>query len=282
MPEDIYEGDDKPLSFDPKILSTMQNEDRTPMFSDDQITNLGKFSGEKGQAKLAKAFLDTEKFKGRALIPPKEGATEQEIAEFNTKLAKVQGVPDSPEGYEIKRPDQMPEGMIYDEEMENWFRKMAHSNKWTQASVNSIVQEYNKRQFERNSSYNEAVTKEEGTYRTELGEEKSLAILGKSDDPNNIGSIKRCLLVASAALGLDYKNEQGGPESKLIDCLELFGKNGCLGDKVPLSKFIAWAAERIPEVNEGTTITGASKTGTTGKQDTLASIYSKSPELAKK
>lgn len=270
------------LIFNPESLSEMQNEDRTPMFSDEQINNLGKFSGEKGQAKLAKAFIDTESFKGRALIPPKDGSTDEEKAKFEQKLAKVRGVPDNPEGYQIERPAQMPEGMIYDEDMENWFKQQAHANNWTQESVSKVVAEYNKRQFDNNSTYTETVKKAEGEFRTELGEEKALQILGKANDPNNIGSIKRCLLFASAALGLDYKNEQGGPESHLIDCLDLFGKNGCLGDKIPIVKFISWAAERIPEVNEGTTITGAPSTGAAGTKTDLSAIYSKSPELAKK
>ena len=165
------------LSFDPQTLSSMQNEDRTPMFNDEQITNLRKFAGEKGQAKLAKAFLDTESFKGRALIPPKEGATPDEIAKFETKLAKVRGVPDSPEGYVIERPAQMPEGMIYDEDMENWFRQMAHSNKWTQQAVSKAVAEYNKRQFENHSTYTETVKTNEEEYRTSLGESQALAII---------------------------------------------------------------------------------------------------------
>lgn len=270
------------LSFDPQTLSSMQNEDRSPMFSDEQITNLGKFSGEKGQAKLAKAFLDTESFKGRALIPPKEGATPEEKANFETKLAKVRGVPDSPEGYVIERPAQMPEGMIYDVDMENWFRQMAHSNNWTQEAVKKAVADYNKRQFEQNSTYTETAKKNEEEYRTGLGDAQALAILGTPNDPNNIGSVKRCLLFASKALGLDYANEQGGPESHLIDSLELFGKNGSLGDKIPIVKFIQWASERIPEVNEGITVTGAASTGATGGKTDLSGIYSKSPELAKK
>jgi len=276
----MEENDVETLSFDPQTLSTMQNDDRTPMFSDEQIINLRKFSGEKGQAKLAKAFLDTESFKGRALIPPKEGAPPDEIAKFETKLAKVRGVPDSPEGYQIERPAQMPEGMIYDEDMENWFRQMAHSNKWTQQAVSKAVADYNKRQFERHSTYTETVKTAEEEYRTGLGESQALAILGTPNDPNNIGSVKRCLLFASKALGLDYTNDQGGPESHLIDSLELFGKNGCIGDKIPVVKFIQWAAERIPEVNEGTTLTGAPSTGEKGTD--LSSIYSKSPELAKR
>lgn len=276
----MEENEVEALSFDPQTLSSMQNEDRTPMFSDEQIQGLGKFAGEKGQAKLAKAFLDTESFKGRALIPPKEGATPDEIAKFETKLAKVRGVPDSPEGYVIGRPAQMPEGMIYDEDMENWFRQVAHSNKWTQQAVNKAVADYNKRQFEHHSTYTETVKKNEEEYRTGLGESQALAILGTPNDPNNVGSVKRCLLFASKELGLDYTNDQGGPESHLLDSFELFGKNGCLGDKIPVVKFIQWASERIPEVNEGTTVTGTSSTGEKGTD--LSAIYSKSPELAKK
>ena len=70
---------------------------------------------------LGKAFLDADGKLKNAVTLPREGASDQEQAEFFSKL----GRPESPDKYQLERP-KLPEGMQYNEDKEKKYRSAAH------------------------------------------------------------------------------------------------------------------------------------------------------------
>lgn len=74
--------------------------------------------------------------KADAVFIPGEGATEQEIAEYRAKI----GVPDTPEGYGIKTPNDLPEGVEVDDEIMAEFAGVAHKLGLTPEQVNGLQQ----------------------------------------------------------------------------------------------------------------------------------------------
>lgn len=60
-----------------------------------------------------KSHRELESRLGKSIVLPGENATPEEIAEFRRKAL---GVPESPEGYEVKLPDNLPDALKSDEE----------------------------------------------------------------------------------------------------------------------------------------------------------------------
>lgn len=72
---------------------------------------------------------------------PKEG---QALAEWRRANAQVFGLPESPDGYELARPD-LPEGMPWDADFEAEARKLAHERGLAAEDLQSLVDLYAKR-----------------------------------------------------------------------------------------------------------------------------------------
>lgn len=70
---------------------------------------------------------------------PGENATKEEINAWNKAL----NIPENGDGYEIKRPEKMPEGMLYNETLEAGFRQTAHKLGLTQAQTKGLYEFYN-------------------------------------------------------------------------------------------------------------------------------------------
>lgn len=163
----------------------------------------------------------------------------------HTHIKKIQGVPDGPEGYNIERPETMPEGMEYDIGLENWFRKEVHAAGGSNALVSSLVTAWNKRGFGAHEASENQAKETEEKMLAEMGQEKFTAAFGKAGDPNQIGNVKRCLIAASKELNLDYKDDKGFPQSHLLDGLEQNRKGGRIGDKAPVMKFVNWVYNKF-------------------------------------
>jgi len=78
--------------------------------------------GYKTPDDLAKAYFNLESKLGQALVPPGEGAGQDEWNAFYEKL----GRPEKPEGYQFKMPEGVPEDMPYDAESAEKFKAWAH------------------------------------------------------------------------------------------------------------------------------------------------------------
>lgn len=84
-----------------------------------------KLAEFKSVGDLAKSYLGAQELIGRkavGLVPPKADASDEDKAAFDKELRGVLGVPDAPDGYELK----MAEGVDADETLVNWFKGTAH------------------------------------------------------------------------------------------------------------------------------------------------------------
>lgn len=66
---------------------------------------------------------------------PGEGATAEEISAFRKSL----GIPEKPEDYGVKKPDQLPEGVQWNEEKAAELVKLAHENNITPKALNALM-----------------------------------------------------------------------------------------------------------------------------------------------
>lgn len=111
----------------------------------DDLKGNETFTGFKTIGELAKAHLDTSgkvaELEGKvANSIPKltENATDEERAAYLAAL----GVPESPDGYEFEKPE-LPEGMAYDDNLEKWFRAVAHAEGIPKETAKKLYEAYN-------------------------------------------------------------------------------------------------------------------------------------------
>ncbi len=97
----------------------------------------GTLKGTKDFATLTKRLHDNQaaaraKTEGVVKLPgepPKEGATPEEVAAYQTRVAEYHksiGVPETPDGYGIKAPESLPPGIAFNEEQAKDFAATAH------------------------------------------------------------------------------------------------------------------------------------------------------------
>lgn len=72
--------------------------------------------------------------KSKAIVPPNEKSTPEEVAEFR----KAIGVPNTPDEYQTK-PDALPEGMTWDDNLDKSFRQLAHKHNIPSAAVKEFI-----------------------------------------------------------------------------------------------------------------------------------------------
>jgi hypothetical protein len=113
-----------------------------------------KFWTDKGPnvEELAKSYEVAQRALGRkaqAVVPPTEKSTPEEVAEYR----KAIGVPDSPEGYNLK-PEQLPEGVTWDDNVAKKAAELAHKHHIPAAAM----QEFMKFDMERAALMNQAAS----------------------------------------------------------------------------------------------------------------------------
>ena len=92
----------------------------------------------KSPADLAKSYLHTKSLVGKkGVIIPTEKSTPEEIAAFRSAL----GVPEKPEGYQLK-PEKLPEGLSWSDDLAKPFATIAHKHNIPPAAMREIVSEY--------------------------------------------------------------------------------------------------------------------------------------------
>jgi len=156
--------------------------------------------------------------------------------------AKLNGVPDSTDGYEITRPELL-EGTPYDEEGEQFVREWALKHQIPQAAVQDAMNLWNQTMQKRS----EAIVKaEDEAANKSLKELKGPKIWGK-DFKKNLELVKR--LLGHHAAKLEIKQED------VIGALDAKG----LGNHVPLARVLAAIAQE--HIAEGKTFQGTPQTG---------------------
>lgn len=138
---------------------------------------------------------------------PGEGATEEDIAAFRKGL----GVPESPDGYEIKI-DGLPEGIELDEGLASEFKKLAHENNLTPAQVNRLAAF----QVQTEARMREAQQAEQEAYLSE--QRKTLESEWGNDFQKNMSLAQR----TAATFGL----EQDHPVFNHADMVQALAKIG--------------------------------------------------------
>jgi hypothetical protein len=93
---------------------------------------------ESGTEGLARAYLNAEKLIGAEKVPIPKDPNDAEAWE---RYYKAGGRPDDPAKYEFQKPEKMPDGTIYDENMETWWRQSAHEAGLSTAAGRKAVRE---------------------------------------------------------------------------------------------------------------------------------------------
>lgn len=120
---------------------------------------------------LAKAYTNLEKIMGSSdkIIVPKA----DDDTEGWDRVYKSLGRPDTADAYEFQRPDKLPEGLQYDEDLEKNWRQVAHQNGLNARQARSIYETYVKHQVDRQGAWvtHQQQTRAQGeaALRRELG-----------------------------------------------------------------------------------------------------------------
>jgi len=96
---------------------------------------------------LAKSYVEAQKLIGArdegSVKIPGEDATPEDWAEFYGKT----GRPESAEGYGLVKPDDIPDGVQWDEGMVDWFGKVAHGAGLSKAQAHGLMNSWNDMQY---------------------------------------------------------------------------------------------------------------------------------------
>jgi hypothetical protein len=84
----------------------------------------GDLANHKGIASVVKSYLNKDKLIGKSIQPLPEGATEEQVKTYRAKV----GCPETAEGYEVKPPENLPEGLLISEEILKEAANYAHAN----------------------------------------------------------------------------------------------------------------------------------------------------------
>ena len=185
--------------------------------------------GYNAQKKLGSSFRIPDKL---------DTLTAEQQAELHGKLKGLRNVPETPEGYVIEPPKDLPEGMPHNIDMENAFKQFAHQRGWDNKDVNELAQWYNQ-------SLVAAFTKLMETSQKQTNEAINKLKIKWSDEgeyERNMEGIKRVRRHAANEMGMGYTDEKTGKLcSRLDDCLDMPSKNGvAFGNMAPVLQLLKW------------------------------------------
>jgi len=139
---------------------------------------------------LAKTYVESQKLIGRSIRIPGKDAGKADLDAFHGKLKEVQGVvvipdsadeaamgdlytklgrPASADKYQIERPKQLPEGMVYNEGREKEIRDAAFKLGISQKQLAGLFQMYNAGEIQRGEARVVEVKKGQTALRAEWG-----------------------------------------------------------------------------------------------------------------
>ena len=88
---------------------------------------------------LAKGYRELYSKMGTAVQIPGDESAPEEVSAFYNKI----GRPETPEGYDSFKPDEMPEGLPYDDKFEMTMRGIAHEAGISKSQMTALVKAYN-------------------------------------------------------------------------------------------------------------------------------------------
>lgn len=187
---------------DPVLDGLPENFHWRDLLTDDKNKNRATHFGSLDEVMEAVRELDS--LKRRAVLPPNQKSTDEEIATFRKRM----GVPDTPDGYEIELDKAADDS---DREFVSRLQMIAHANNLTPGQLDSLRQWYNDEttaieQFEE-SKRQEALAKA----RTDLSRE------WLSDYQRNIGIAKKAFDEAFGGYAEDVGEMKLADGTRLID-----------------------------------------------------------------
>lgn len=132
----------------------------------------------------------------KGLMPLPETATDQDRAEFRSRLNEILGVPKEPAGYGIKRPDSVPENE-WDEASVNEFSALAHKMGLPPDAAKAIV-EFD---IKRSEAAKGVSAKAEADYR-----KTQVDMLTKAWEGQDVAKNKQRISILAKNIGLDPKD----------------------------------------------------------------------------
>lgn len=112
-----------------------------PQDRQDDVAILSRYKSLDDLAKALGHHARAARAKGAQ--PLREGATEKETTEYYEALAAVTGAPDKPEGYGLKKPDNVP-AEAWDQPFVDSMTKVFHKHRLSPGAVKDIFAEYDK------------------------------------------------------------------------------------------------------------------------------------------
>jgi hypothetical protein len=179
--------------------------------------------------KALPGLCETARKVGSSIRWPDEKSTPEDKDKFDAKVNEYLGVPSTIEGYEFDK-SVIPEHIQYDEEMANEFRQWMADEKVPKSKAADLFKKYGEFMVGRHKAIDEVTKHNEAHLREKWGTDYEKKI-GTEEMP---GLIKQRLVQLSKELGMDYQDAEGNLQSRLIDDLEMVGKNGVLGDKIAI------------------------------------------------
>ncbi len=134
------------------------------------------FKTEDGLNKFAEAHLNLRKKMGTAVWLPKEGATEEELKDFRTKM----GVPETPDKYTIQYPQN--EALKFDAGMDKAWKDTAHKLGLNNAQGQALTDYYGNIITTALANQGKAFQEESDALRTEWGNDYQMHL----DRANNV------------------------------------------------------------------------------------------------
>ena len=115
-----------------------------------------------------KAYHDYHKSHVNQIHVPQDLSTldDSKRSELMTKVGRVMGAPESPEGYELARPE-LPEGLAYDEDGEKALRDWASKHNIPQSAAKDLYDLHNQNQVKYHEANVQAINQEAETYENE-------------------------------------------------------------------------------------------------------------------
>jgi hypothetical protein len=91
---------------------------------------------------LARAYVNLERTLGSEKVPIPRDPNDQEAWD---RYYVAGGRPPEPKAYQFQKPDKLPEGMVWDEQMEGWWRQAAFESGLSQRQAQKLVDQYRDR-----------------------------------------------------------------------------------------------------------------------------------------
>lgn len=171
----------------------------------DYAGSLGKYPNV---TELLRGFGNAQKVigsKGQPMKPPGPDAKPEELAAWN----KLVGVPDTPDGYGIKKPEKMPEGVEWNEEQVKEFSGLAHKLGLTPTQAQALLAWDTERA-------GKGVSKGKGEIEAYISNQRE--DLKKSWGDKFDNNVERARL-AAGLLGLDANDPEISNSAKMIKAL---------------------------------------------------------------